>query len=149
VDGVVPWETRDGLREINLGSWEGKKAPELRREYPEKVKMWFQSPSRVGIEGAESLRAFRGGVARAMSSIRADHPDDTVAVFAHGGVICAYLTYLLGMKLDDIWRFKIRNGSLTRVLFPMNKPRVDLLGDIHHLEGAMRELPQGSFRLFP
>jgi alpha-ribazole phosphatase len=84
-----------------------------------------------------------------MTDIRAAHPDATVAVFAHGGVICAYLTYLLGMRLDDIWRFKIRNCSLTRVLFPMHKPRVDLLGDVHHLEGAMREIPPRAFRLFP
>jgi len=53
------------------------------------------------------------------------------------------------MDLDDIWRFKIRNGSVTRVIFPQNRPRIDLLGDIHHLEGALPEVPGGAFRLFP
>lgn len=149
VGDTVPWRTIDGLREINLGAWEGRRAPGLRRDYPDQVKLWFQKPSRVKIEGAESIRAFRARVTRAFDEIRGDHRDETVAAFAHGGVICTYLTRLLGMKLDDIWRFKIRNCSITRVIFPQNRPRVDLLGDVGHLDGAMREIPQGSFRLFP
>ena len=149
LDGTVQWESRDGLREINLGVWEGKKASDLRRDFPEDTRLWFHAPSRVRIEGAETMRAFRIRVRRTLDGIREQHPDETVAVFAHGGVICSYLTSLLGMKLDDIWRFKIRNCSLTRVLFPMHKPRIDLLGDIHHLDGALRELPKRAFRLFP
>jgi broad specificity phosphatase PhoE len=149
VGDTVRWQTHEGLREIHLGEWEGRRAAELRRDYPDQVKLWFQKPSRVKIEGAETIRAFRARVTRAFDAIREDHRDETIAAFAHGGVICTYLTSLLGMKLDDIWRFKIRNCSLTRVIFPQNRPRVDLLGDVSHLDGAMREIPKGSFRLFP
>jgi hypothetical protein len=53
------------------------------------------------------------------------------------------------MKLDDLWRFKIRNASVTRVLFPQDRARVDLLGDIHHLNGVFRDVPDRPFRLFP
>jgi broad specificity phosphatase PhoE len=67
----------------------------------------------------------------------------------HAGVICAYLTSVLGMSLDDLWSFKIRNASVTRVLFPQGKARIDLLGDIHHLAGVVREAPDRPFRLFP
>jgi broad specificity phosphatase PhoE len=148
LDGSIAWETREGLREINLGVWEGKKAAEIRRLYPEDVKVWFQKPSALRIEGAETMRRFRGRVARTIDGIRDAHPDSTIAVFAHGGVICVYLTHLLGMKLDNIWRFKIRNGSITRVTFPGQRPRIDLLGDDHHLGDAIRELPPKAFRIF-
>jgi broad specificity phosphatase PhoE len=84
-----------------------------------------------------------------MTGIPNVHDTGEVAVVTHGGVICAYLTSLLGMKLDDLWQFKIRNGSVTRVLFPQGRARVDLLGDIHHLDGAFREIPNRPFRLFP
>jgi len=146
---TVAWEPREGLREIHLGVWEGEKAASLRRRYPDDVKLWFLRPSAVRIDGAETIRAFRARVTRAMDDVRAEHPDATLAVFAHGGVICTYLTSLLGMKLDDIWRFKIRNGAITRVVFPHNRPRIDLLGDVSHLDGAMREPHKPPFRLFP
>jgi len=149
LDGSVPVETHDGLSEIRLGAWEGEKAADLRKKYPEDVKRWFHNPSEVHIEGAETIRGFRQRVARAMTGIRRANPEGTLAVFAHGGVICVYLTHLLGMKLDDIWRFKIRNCSVTRVVFPQDKPRIDLLGDVHHLKGALRELPARTFRIFP
>jgi 2,3-bisphosphoglycerate-dependent phosphoglycerate mutase len=84
-----------------------------------------------------------------MQRIRKAHASGEIAVVTHGGVICAYLTAVLGMKLDDLWRFKIRNASVTRVLFPQGRARVDLLGDIHHLRGVVREVPDRPFRLFP
>jgi broad specificity phosphatase PhoE len=145
----VEAQTRDGLREINLGRWEGMKASQLRERYPRLVEQWFHSPSAVRIPGAETVGQFRRRVVREMNRIRKEHPSGEVAVVTHGGVICVYLTSLLGMKLDDLWSFKIRNASVTRVLFPQGKARVDLLGDIHHLAGVFREVPGRPFRLFP
>jgi len=150
LNGAVPSETNDGLKEINLGEWEGKKASTLREQYPEEVKNWFTRPTLVHIEGAETIEQFRNRVRTTVDAIRAKLEERTTfAIFAHGGVICTYLTSILGMTADDIWRFKIRNGSVTRVIFPQNKPRIDLLGDVHHLEGVLREHPSGEFRIFP
>jgi len=147
LDGTVPFEIREGLREINLGAWEGRVAGEIRASYPKDVKLWFDKPSRVRIEGAETIGQFRRRVTRTMNEVREAYGDQTIAVFVHGGVICSYLTSLLGMRLDDIWRFKIRNGSLTRVTFPKNKPRIDLLGDVHHLGDAVSEFPPNMPRM--
>lgn len=143
---IVP---REGLREIRLGDWEGQKADELRKRYPREVERWFHSPMAVRIPGAETVGQFRRRVVREMNRIRKEHPAGEIAVVTHAGVICAYLTSVLGMSLDDLWSFKIRNASVTRVLFPQGKARIDLLGDIHHLEGVFRETPNRPFRLFP
>jgi broad specificity phosphatase PhoE len=143
---IVP---REGLREIRLGDWEGQKADELRKRYPREVERWFHAPMAVRIPGAETVGQFRRRVVREMNRIRKEHPAGEIAVVTHAGVICAYLTSVLGMSLDDLWSFKIRNASVTRVLFPQGKARIDLLGDIHHLEGVFRETPNRPFRLFP
>ena len=145
----VEVEPREGLREIRLGEWEGEKAQVLRERYPREVEKWFHAPTAVRIPGGETVGQFRRRVVRAMDRIRREHPSGEIAIVTHAGVICAYLTSLLGMSLDDLWSFKIRNASVTRVLFPQNKARVDLLGDIHHLEGVFREVPNRPFRLFP
>jgi len=134
-------DARPNLREIHLGVWEGRVAAELKEEMPVETKMWFHEPSKVRIEGAETLGEFRGRVTAEIDGIREEHGDKGIAVVAHGGVICTYLTSLLGLKLDDMWRFKIRNGSITRIIFPMKKPRIEVLNDISHLDGAVRYAP--------
>jgi broad specificity phosphatase PhoE len=134
-------ETRPNLREINLGEWEGVKAAELKRRLPEETEMWFREPSKVRIKGAESLRAFRSRTTKEIERIRGQHQDAGIVIVAHGGVICTYMTSLLGLKLDDMWRFKIRNASITKVIFPMGKPRIEVLNDISHLDGAVRYAP--------
>ena len=45
------------------------------------------------------------------------------------------------IKLDDLWRFKLRNASITRIIFPMNEPRIEVLNDVSHLNGAVRYAP--------
>ena len=134
-------ESHDGLREMKLGVWEGVKASELKKRLPRETEQWFREPSKVRIEGAEPLRSFRKRVTTAIDCIRDRHQDSSVVIFTHGGVICSYLTGLLGLKLDDLWRFKIRNGSITRIFFPMDSPRIEGLNDVSHLNGAVRYAP--------
>jgi broad specificity phosphatase PhoE len=137
---------RPDLREINLGEWEGVSAAELKRREPAETELWFRAPSKVRIKGAETLRAFRTRVTTAIDDIRHTHHDESIVIVAHGGVICTYLTRLLGLKLDDLWRFKIRNASITRIIFPMNEPRIEALNDASHLDGAVRHAPNAPPR---
>lgn len=149
LDGRVDVSALEDLREMQLGEWEGLYAATLRDDYPEQVRLWFEAPGRVRIPGAETMQDFRARVVGAFATIRETHPDDTVVVFTHGGVICAWLTSVLGMKLDDIWRFKIRNASITRVLFPHGRARIDLLGDVSHLGEAVSEPQPPQRRMLP
>mgnify|MGYP001766657486 CR=1 FL=1 len=58
-----------------------------------------------------------------------------VAVVTHGGVICMYLTHVLGMHVDDLWTFSLPNASVTTVVLDF-KPRLRSFGDTAHLENA-------------
>jgi broad specificity phosphatase PhoE len=131
-------EAKDTLREINLGAWEGELVADLKRRFPRDTELWFTRPSRVAIDGAETLRSFRRRVTGELNGIlEAADEDASVVVFAHGGVICSYLTGLLQLRLDDLWRFKIQNASITKVIFPVSRPRIAVLNDTSHLDGAM------------
>ncbi|UCG53643.1 MAG: histidine phosphatase family protein [Candidatus Latescibacterota bacterium] len=129
------------LREINLGVWEGELASTLKERFPVETGLWFREPSKLKIEGAEPIRSFRHRVTRELNRIRRRHDDESIVVFTHGGVICTYLTSLLGLKLDDLWRFKVRNGSITRLIFPTDDVRIEALNDVSHLDGAVRYAP--------
>jgi broad specificity phosphatase PhoE len=122
------------LRELSLGAWEGRFIGELRKEVPDQVDLWYRAPARVEIEGAENLYAFRGRVVAAINGIIDSNDDGDLLVFTHGGVICAYLTHIFEMDLDDLWSFSLPNASITSIALDF-RPRLRVFGDTAHLSG--------------
>lgn len=95
--GVEPVVEPD-LREVHLGDWEGG---EFRKRAADRdpliVKMWVEERWDV-IPGAESGDAFASRVRGAVERIAAAHPDQTVAVFTHGGVIGQVMAEATGSR---------------------------------------------------
>jgi probable phosphoglycerate mutase len=84
-------EQRPALREVWLGDWD---AGEFRRRAMVRDPEWlaFAATGRWDlVPGGEGDHALRTRVRTAIEEIIADHPDQTVAVVAHGGAIQAYL----------------------------------------------------------
>ena len=126
-------EFMDELREISFGEWEGLLVSEVQEKYPGDLELWFQSPSKVVIDGAEPFGEFNERASRTVDGIIDDTEGD-ILIVSHGGIICAWLTHILGMSPDDIWSFSLPNTSLTTVMIDF-RPRLRLLGDVSHLEG--------------
>jgi probable phosphoglycerate mutase len=91
---IAPVEERD-LREVHLGDWE---AGELRRRsaegHPIALRMHEEERWDV-IPNAEPSEAFSARTVGSIERIVLRHPNQTVAVFCHGGVIgaiCAHAT---------------------------------------------------------
>lgn len=84
--GVEPIVEPD-LREVHLGDWEGG---EFRKRAAERdpaiIEMWM-AESWEKVPGAERDADFSARVRGAIERIAERHPDETVAVFTHGGVI--------------------------------------------------------------
>jgi alpha-ribazole phosphatase len=119
---------------LSLGEWEGKLISDLRDEDPEKLEAWYRKPSTVRLERGEDLVRFRKRVVSFMDGKAASGAGD-VAVITHGGVICIYLTHILGMHLDDLWSFSLPNASITTVVLDF-KPRLRSFGDTSHLDAS-------------
>jgi probable phosphoglycerate mutase len=65
-------------------------------------------------DGVRRIAEFRERVCGRLAGIAAAHPDETVAVACHGGVISAYLTDVLG--LADVFTFSFEYTGFSRVL---------------------------------
>jgi broad specificity phosphatase PhoE len=120
------------LRELSLGEWEGRSIVELCEEKPSMIHRWYREPTKVRVKGAEDIFAFRNRIVGTIESIVADPREGDVIVVTHGGVICAYLTHILGMNLDDLWSFSLPNASITTIILDF-KPRLRSFGEAHHL----------------
>ena len=87
--------------------------------------IWHRAP------GAESGAGFRARVRGAVESILDGHPEENVLVFAHGGVINAYIGDLLGLRQEMF--FLPENTSLNSVDFEGETRTVRFLNDVLHL----------------
>jgi len=126
-------EFMDDLREISFGDWEGLLVSEVQQRYPGELELWFRSPSKVAIRGAEPFGEFHERASRTVDGL-IESTDGDILIVSHGGIICAWLTHILGMSPDDIWSFSLPNASLTTVMIDF-RPRLRLLGDVSHLDG--------------
>jgi broad specificity phosphatase PhoE len=88
--------TRDGLREISHGRWEGMARREVEERFPEEYAAWEEDPFTFAPQGGESGLAV---LARALPVIRevvVAHRDQCVLVVSHKATLRLVLSSLLG-----------------------------------------------------
>lgn len=122
----------DELVEAHIGGWEGKPFEEIIGSDPEVVQhirnqraIWHRAP------GAEGGDGFRARVRTAVDAIVDGHPGENVLVFAHGGVINAYVGDLLGLRQEMF--FLPENTSLNSVDVDGETRTIRFLNDVLHL----------------
>ncbi len=120
------------LRELSLGTWEGRTVDEVLATEADAYRRWRERPYDCPPPEGEHIEAVAGRVLPVMERILASHPDgDEALVVSHGGVISVYLCHLLGLSPNALWRLAIQNASLSVV----DPPRVLTLNDTAHLPG--------------
>ncbi|GHO52498.1 histidine phosphatase family protein [Ktedonobacter robiniae] len=80
---------------------------------------------------SESSKAFRQRVVQALDEIASRHLGQRALIFAHGGVINAYVAEVLGLEKEFF--FPCANTSLTLVRAPGDTRMLYILNDIAHL----------------
>ena len=121
-DGRYPVEIREDLIELDMGEWEDAPLNELHKELT-------SEPVR-----GEGRRAGRERFARCIEEIlsetagEGDGDGGDVAVVAHAGVLCAYLSGLLGTPLETSRSLPQPYGGFSRILVEESGRRVAELG---------------------
>jgi probable phosphoglycerate mutase len=122
----------DELVEAHIGGWEGKPFEEIIESDPGIVQhlrhqraIWHRAP------GAEQGDRFRTRVRDAIERLLVKHPDENLLLFAHGGVINAYVGEVLGLGQEMF--FLPENTSLNSVDVDGDARSVRFLNDILHL----------------
>jgi probable phosphoglycerate mutase len=89
-------ETRDGLREISHGRWEGLTRSEVEARYPDEYASWEEDPFTFAPEGGESGVAVLARVLPVIREIVMRHQGERVLVVSHKATIRLALSSLLG-----------------------------------------------------
>jgi broad specificity phosphatase PhoE len=93
--GLEP-ATRDGLREIGHGHWEGMKREDVERQFTTEYTTWEADPFTFAPEGAESGVAVLARALPVVREIVATHAGAQVVVVSHKATLRLVLSSLLG-----------------------------------------------------
>ncbi len=121
------------LREISFGEWEGKTHQEIAESDPESLNKWFDDPVHQSPPGGETLQDVVERVRAAYDDILEQHPDQTVAIVAHGGTLRVLLCLALGVPPEIYWRFRFDVASLSELNTYDGGVVLNVLNDTSHL----------------
>ena len=102
-----------GLRDANVGKWEGKSLKVLRLTNAWKVVQ--HSPSRFQFPEGESFMDLQTRIVNALENIVKKHnkPKDIIAVVFHADPIKLAVAHFLGLPLDHFQRLSCDTGSVS------------------------------------
>ena len=124
---------RDDLCEWFGGDWEAKDFEQIFQDHPEAIDLFRnQNPAWHLAPNSERSHDLQRRSVDAVESIIAAHPVGDVMVVAHGGVINAYFSHILGIGGQDMF-FLPENTSLNTVVIRGDERLAWFLSDASHL----------------
>ena len=115
-------QTHDGLNELDMGRWTGRKLSQLR-----KLAAWSQVqryPSGFRFPDGETFRQMQGRIAAAAGELAASHRGTTVVAVSHADPIRALVADAMGTHLDLFQRIVVSPCSVTAILYTADGPVV-------------------------
>ncbi|MCM0757079.1 MULTISPECIES: alpha-ribazole phosphatase [Sporomusa] len=122
------------LREIKFGDWEGLTYEEISVRWPGLLGKLWTTPDELQIPGGETFHQLKARAYTAIEKIVADHPDQTVAVVAHGGTIGTILCAVLDIHLNHVWSIRQDNTAVNIIEYYDGRPTITLLNCVSHFK---------------
>ena len=128
----------EGLKEINLGDFEGLSYTEIKKENPEIIESIESDPFNNRYPNGENLKEFYNRVIKAFKEIVDKYKNNTILIVAHGGTLKCIEAYIKDFKIgNDCIGNVVKNCSLS--CYELNEKDVFeeiFYNDTQHLEGS-------------
>ncbi|MCK4259940.1 MAG: histidine phosphatase family protein [Halanaerobiales bacterium] len=129
---VIPLE---GIREINMGDWEGMLWDDIQREYADIHQVWVERPTMAAVPNGEGVikahqRAFRTFIELAQKHIS----DQRILVVAHGLINGTILCRIDEMSLDEWFQMRQGNTAVNIIQFDGKEFCSTLINCTKHIE---------------
>ncbi len=121
------------LREANLGEWQGMTLKEVAERYPEQHAEYVKDSIGHRPPGAERLEEVIERCREFIAMAVERHPEERLAVAAHGGSVRGLLAAALGLGPELYRRIRMDNGSITVFDVVGDRATLRLLNDTCHL----------------
>ncbi|MCC7549603.1 MAG: histidine phosphatase family protein [Burkholderiales bacterium] len=121
------------LRERHLGVFQGLTGAECQARHPQDYARFHAREVDHAVPGGESIRQVYARVARFFDATARAHPDRTLAVFTHGGILDALYRHVTSTPLEKPRDFPVYNASLNWMRSERGHWLLEQWGDISHL----------------
>ena len=130
----LPLHKDSSLREVNLGTWEGKPWGEIARQDPEQFVNFSIHSHLWRVKGGETAEEVQNRLMKRISEIARNHDKETIAIVSHGFAIRMLLAKLQGYPLENIGDSPQEGNTAVSMLEMENgELRVVFRSDIGHL----------------
>lgn len=138
----LPLYTDPQLREIDSGVWEDRTWGELLQADRESLLAFWRCDPSWQVEGSETFEGIQRRFDGAVKRIAAAHPEQTIAIFAHGCIIRSTLAYWFGLPLSRIREIPHGdNTSVTKLTYDDGVITVHWYNDTSHLSAELAKAP--------
>lgn len=97
-------EVRDGLGDIDYGTWQMRTHAEISAESPDAYRQWHTAPYLTRFPKGESLQDVMARTADVLREVLLRFPGQTVVLVGHDSVNRVLLMQILDMSLAAYWR---------------------------------------------
>jgi broad specificity phosphatase PhoE len=136
IQGERPGElrTKDELREINMGLWEGESIEVIREKDAEQFQNFWEAPHLYQPSGSgETYAALLERVIPVLQDIVTAHSGGNVFIVTHRITLKAILGYYLGRDLHELGELPdILSTSLSKISYRDGVPHIEMYGDTSH-----------------
>ena len=136
----LPMQTRDGLREISYGTWEGRTQEDVKQHHEQDYLRWLTEPAWNSPTGGETAVQIANRALPIITEIEANYKDGNILVVSHKATIRIILCSLMGI---DLGRYRDRidapAASVSIVKFDIYGPMLEALGDRSYMPLHLRE----------
>ena len=124
-------EIREGLREFDLGDWEGRTFADL-HDNENLWGRWEVEPAFAPPNG-ESPQSFNRRAVETVQTLADQYPGETLLLVTHGGVICNVLATWIGDGPQDWQSWDPHNCAISMLQLDGDAWRAVMVNDISHL----------------
>lgn len=111
----IPITIEPQFREICFGDWEGQRPQALTAADPQQLVNFWLNPVANGPRGSEPFVAFNGRIQAAWQGLLEKYSGQHVLLVCHGGVIRALLSQLMGVPVENTFRWHVPYAAVSRI----------------------------------
>ena len=131
----TPLFEEDGLIEMDLGDFDGMEAHRWAAQYPDLLKTWQKTPSRVTMPGGENLVDVQARAIDALERITESyHPGSTLLFSSHNFVNLTILCHATKTPLDQFRKLRQETAAYNILHKSGEQLSAEVINERSHLE---------------
>ena len=131
----VSIEQRDGLKEMNVGDFEGLQPKDLVNDHPQFFGKWFEDPASVRMPNGETLQEVQERAWAVVKEIADTYNAGSILLCSHNFVNLMILSKILGLEINHFRRLRQSIGALNIIERIRGFYSLICINDTCHLKG--------------